>query len=84
MISRSVADAAMTVMNQTWAFELSQGFSYAATTATDQTRPLRPSQVKSEPDVDSTLAADRARPRASLSAPEAAPAPAGDETLTKL
>jgi len=54
VISRSVADAAMTVMNQTWAFELSQGFSYAPTTATDQTRPLRPSVIKSEPDIDST------------------------------
>ena len=30
MTSRGVADAAMTVMNQTWPFELSQGSSYVA------------------------------------------------------
>jgi hypothetical protein len=32
-----VADATMTVMNQTWVYEISQGFSYAATTVIDQT-----------------------------------------------
>jgi hypothetical protein len=51
--SQSLADATMTVTNQTWVYETSQGFSYAATTATDQTRSLRLSEIKSEPD-DST------------------------------
>jgi hypothetical protein len=35
--SQSVADATMTVLNQTWVYEISQGFSYAATTVIDQT-----------------------------------------------
>ena len=42
VVSRGVADAAMTVTNQTWPFELSQGSSYVATTATDQTRTSSP------------------------------------------
>jgi hypothetical protein len=35
--SQSVADATMTVLDQTWAYEISQGFSYAATTVIDRT-----------------------------------------------
>jgi hypothetical protein len=35
--SQGVADATMSVLNQTWVYEISQGFSYLATTAIDQT-----------------------------------------------